>query len=133
MVEAVFVVPMFVFLFIGTLDIGFYSYALISVQSAARVAALATAASAGTAGSSAIACGAVLKELATVPNAGSFGTACTSLPLIVSATACTNYTVACSQVSVTYQTLVMIPIPGILERQLTVTRIVQMPVYAISS
>ena len=58
---------------------GFYSYALISVQSAARVAALATAAlpnTTPTATVNTLTCPLVLKELATMPNVGSSVTTC---------------------------------------------------------
>ena len=53
LVEATLVFIMFVFMFIGVLDFGFYAYSMISVQSAARVAALYTASSKNTAGDNA--------------------------------------------------------------------------------
>jgi len=133
LVEASFIFLMFVFLFIGVLDVGFYSYALISVQSAARVAAVYTSTNKFSAGDSVGACAVVLKELSALPNiTGNAVTTCGALPLLVSAVGPTPDanipTIYYSTVTVQYQTIFLIPIPGILTNQLTVTRIVQLAV-----
>lgn len=133
LVEATLIFLMFVFLFIGVLDAGFYSYALISVQSAARVAAVYTSTNKFSAGDSTGACAVALRELSTLPNITNGAvTSCGALPLVVSATGPTpdaiNPSVYYTTVSVQYQTILLIPIPGILMNQLTVTRIVQLPV-----
>ena len=62
--------PWLFLLFVGVLDAGFYSYALISAQSATRVAALYTSSSAPLAGDSAGACRYALEELRMTPNVG---------------------------------------------------------------
>ena len=67
-IEMVLMAPWLFFLFVGVLDFGYYSYALISVENAARVAALATSIGPDTAGNQAMACGAVFQELSTMPN-----------------------------------------------------------------
>lgn len=120
--------PWVVFLFIGALDMGFYAYALISTQSAVRVAVVHTSASNSAASDQAAACALALRELRSLPNvAGLSNTfSCQSAPLIVTANlvsaASSPDGANASQVSVTYQSGVMIPIPGLLTRSLAVTR-----------
>ncbi len=124
--------PWIFFLFVGVFDFGYCSYALISVQNAARVAVLNTAQTSGSAGDGAAACGFVRQELGTMPNAAAFSSDCSALPLIVSAAQVAGVSSAdgspASQVSVTYQTIPLIPIPGLLTGQLTFTRTVQVRV-----
>src|SRR5258706_9040578 len=67
MLEVTLMAPWIFFLFIGILDTGFYSYAAICTQNAARAAAMQTAAAAG-AQSDTIACLAALSELSLLPN-----------------------------------------------------------------
>ncbi len=113
--------PWVLFLFVGALDFGFYNYALISVQSATRVAVLHTSTDASTAADSTGACTYVLGELKSLPNVGSSMSTCSS-PVTVTASAVTGPDGAgASQVTVTYTTLLMIPIPGFLNRQFTFT------------
>jgi len=127
LVEFILLFPILIFLFLGTFDMGFYAYALISVQSAARVAALDTSASTAAAASQTIACAVVLQELNAMPNAAALPSGCNALPLRVTATAVPAGPDGkpASQVSVTYQTQPLIPIPG-LASQLTITRVVEM-------
>jgi Flp pilus assembly protein TadG len=116
-------VPWIAFLFVGALDWGFYAYELITVETATRSAAvyesgLGSIDSAG-------ACTIVLDEMSTLTNMASVS-ACGSNPLVVSATQVTgpdNNNAA--QVSVTYTTPQMIPIPGLLANRFTITRTVQ--------
>src|ERR1041385_6078916 len=68
MIEVAFMVPWIFFLFVGVLDFGFYSYAAICVQNAARIAALGNSYSAATAGSSVNACQLALQEMNSLPN-----------------------------------------------------------------
>lgn len=127
MLELVFVAPWLVFLFIGAVDWGFYSYALISVQNATRVAALYTSSGAGTAADQGNACSIVRTELVNLPNIASSPAACDSGALVVTATALKGPDNAdASDVTVTYQTVPLIPIPGLLGNQYTFTRHVQM-------
>jgi len=120
--------PWIFFLMIGAFDWGFYSYALICTQSAARVAAEYTSASPATAGDSSTACTLALNVMQDLPNVGTSTTSCSaSGPVSVTAT---SYTASAgstaSKVSVTYQSNTLIPIPGLLTNQLTVTRSVIM-------
>ncbi|HLH15837.1 MAG TPA: TadE family protein [Bryobacteraceae bacterium] len=127
--EMALLMPWYLFLFVGAFDWGFYAHALISTESAARVAALYASQSAGKAGDLAHVCPIVLSELSVAPNVGSNMTTCNALPVIVT----TSYLPKggadgqdAAQVSVTYQTVGVIPIPGLLENQATFYRVVQM-------
>jgi Flp pilus assembly protein TadG len=123
MLEMAILGPWIFFLFIGALDMGFYAYALISLQAAARSAALYTSTDSSTKTQSGAACTIVLGEMKYLRNAG---TDCSSNPT-VAATAWTGPdSSAGAQVSVTYQTLPLIPIPGLLSKQFTITRVVRM-------
>jgi hypothetical protein len=119
--------PWFYFLAIGALDWGFYSYALITTQSAARVAAEYTSGASATLGDSSGACTAALGVMRKLPNVGAGMTTCSALPVTVTATSGTGPDGASiTTVSVTYQSVALIPIPGILTKQLTLTRSVEM-------
>jgi Flp pilus assembly protein TadG len=143
-VEFSFFVPFLLFMFVGAFDWGFYSWALISTESAARAAALYTSSSSATAGDSAGACIQATAELADAPNIAAnpaimqqpqggllTGSAtCNAAPLTVVATAVGSGPdgAASTTVSVTYQTPVLIPIPGVLGGQFSITRVVKMRV-----
>jgi Flp pilus assembly protein TadG len=119
--------PWIFFLFAGALDCGYYSYALISIESAARVAALYTSTSTTTAGDSANACIYALNELRTLPNVGSSTSGCSGSPITVSAQLQNGSDGnAASLVTVTYQSLPLVPIPGLLQGRFTWTRTVKM-------
>jgi len=123
MLELALLGPWVLFLFIGALDWGFYAYALISLQSAARSAALYTSTNSATVADSAKACSLVLAEMASLPNVG---TVCGVNP-VVTATSVTGPDLAtATQVSVTYTSLSMIALPGLLKSQFTITRTVKM-------
>ena len=119
--------PWIFFLFIGTLDMGFYTHALIATQNAARAAAAHTSRNSLTAADSGSACQYALDELKAMSNVRTLAN-CGSTPLIVTATAVTGVDGwPASSVSVTYQTNRMVPIPGLVG-QLNITRTVQMMV-----
>lgn len=113
-VEVALMAPWIFLLFIGTLDFGFYAYSAISVENAARSAVLYTSSSnsMGVASDSAGACYYVLQELKNLPNVGNL-TACNATPLQVTAAATTISGQPASQVTVTYRSIQMIPIPWI--------------------
>lgn len=118
-IELALLSPWILFLFVGALDFGFYNYALISVQSAARVAVLHTSTNASMAADSMGACTYVLGELKSLPNVGGSMSSCSG-PVTVTAAAVTGPDGSdASQVTVTYRTLLMIPIPGLLNNQFT--------------
>ncbi|HET9319504.1 MAG TPA: TadE family protein [Bryobacteraceae bacterium] len=127
-IEVSLLAPWILFLLVGVLDFGFYSYAAITTENAARIAAQYGAAGASTAGDIAGACPYVLQEALALPGINS-GMNCQSLPLVLTLTPVTGPDgTAASLASVTYQTIPMIPIPGILQGQLTLTRSVEMKV-----
>jgi Flp pilus assembly protein TadG len=127
-VEVALMAPWIFFLFVGVLDFGFYSYAAICTQNAARVAALDVSGSeVPTDPALAVAARAdVCAEMGSLPNVGS---ACPSSVVQVVVTPQPYNGVdgdPAGQVSVTYTTIPLIPIPGVLTGQMTITRVVQM-------
>ena len=134
--------PWALFLFIGAFDWGFFAWDLIATENAARVAAMYTSSNAGTVSDSAGACAYALAQLAYAPNVASnprinsstplpvgvgTGATCNSAPVTVVATSLTGPDGSpASQVSVTYQTPLLIPIPGVLPNQVNITRVVKM-------
>ena len=125
-VEVSLLAPWILFLLVGTLDLGFYSYALICTQKAARVAVTYTSSKSATAADSAIACQSALKEMRMMADVRGLS-ACNSYPLIVTASAVTGVDGArASEVAVTYRSAQLIPIPGLIVGRMTVTRRAQM-------
>jgi Flp pilus assembly protein TadG len=124
MLEMAFYLPWIFFLFIGAVDYGFFAYALVSVENAARVGAMFTSASSTYAADSSGACTVVLKEVKNLPNIGTAVTSCGgSNPVSVTATLVTGPDGAdASQVSVTYTSLNLVPIPGLMQKGFTWTR-----------
>ena len=128
MLELALLSPWIFFLFAGALDCGYFLYALISVESAARVAALYASTSTTTATDSTTACSYVLQELKYLPNIGST-TSCSSDPVTVTAQLDSGSDgTSASRVSVVYQSLPLVPIPGLLSGRYTWTRTVKMRV-----
>jgi Flp pilus assembly protein TadG len=127
MLETAFLLPWVLFLFVGSFDLGFYNYALISTQNAARVAAWYTSQSPTTAADATTACTYALAELSAMPNVGSTVTTCAASPVVVTASQVTGTDGSlASQVSVSYTSPQLIPIPGGLTGQYTFDRVVQM-------
>jgi len=124
-VELVLIAPWVFFLFIGALDWGFYSSALISVEAAARSAALYTSTSTTAATDSAGARTIVVKELDRVPNVSLTNPSVTATLLDGGASPDGS---KASQVAVTYTTISLIPLPGLLKQRFTFTRTVTMRV-----
>ncbi|HUE03418.1 MAG TPA: TadE family protein [Bryobacteraceae bacterium] len=127
MLEAALLLPWVLFMFVGVFDVGFYNYALICTENAARVAAWYTSQSPSTATDSTTACTYALAELSDMPNVGTSVTTCGASPVVVTATQVTGADSAlASQVSVSYTSPQLIPIPGQLSGQFTFDRVVQM-------
>ena len=134
-VEMALLAPWIFFLFIGVFDLGFYLFAASSTQSAARIAAIQTASNPGLSTSllQTMACNAAMLELIRVPNTHTIS-GCSAAPLTVTQQTLTNATTpACadcavdttavsSLVTVTYQSGLFVPIPGLLTTQLNLTR-----------
>jgi hypothetical protein len=117
------------------LDLGFYTNALISTENAARTAGLYYNTSKQQSSDVTKACYYALEVLRKQPNVGSGVTTCASSATAVSQAAPVALTTSsvsagpdgqpATTVWVTYQTISMIPIPGLLTGQLTVTRSAQ--------
>ena len=86
--EAAFLAPWIIFLFVGAFDMGFYCYALICTENAARVAAMYTSSSASTVADSSAACTIALGEMNYMSNLVGVNS-CGSLPIIVQASSVT--------------------------------------------
>ena len=134
--ETALLAPWIFLLFVGVFDFGFYAYAAISTQHAARVAVLYTSSSEANATDSATACRYALKALQDMPNMVGVSACASSAagisptgPLAVTATAIASGpdNAPAAQVSVTYQTVPLFPIPGLMG-QMTITRTAQMRV-----
>ncbi|MCL5744085.1 MAG: pilus assembly protein [Acidobacteria bacterium] len=124
-VEVAVLGPWIFLLIAGVLDMGYYAYAMIATQNAARAAAEYTSRSTATAGNSDAACQYALIGLHDMPNVRSLSS-CGAEPLTVSAAQVTGADGSlASSVSVTYQTPMLVPIPGLMG-QLNITRTVQM-------
>lgn len=132
--EMALMLPWYLFFFVGTYDWGYYAHALISTESAARVAAEYTSQSSAQASNQATACILANEELRIMSNVSSTGTpTCTASPVIVTAaqvgaghaTDSADHQQG-SQVSVQYTTVGLIPIPGLLKSSTTIYRVVQM-------
>jgi Flp pilus assembly protein TadG len=124
-VEVALLAPWIFFMFIGAVDLGFYNYAIISTENAARVAVEYTSASSTKATDKAGACPYVLAELNSMSNVRGLAN-CDSLPVSITTTQVAGPDGAqAASVSVTYQTILMFPIPG-LAGQFTITRTAEM-------
>lgn len=135
MLEMALMFPWYLFFFVGAYDWGFYAHALISTESAARVAAEYTSQSSAQASNQATACIFANEELRIMNNISGTGTpTCNASPLIVTAAQVgpgqTNANSAdlqqASQITVQYTTVGLIPIPGLLTGSTTIYRVVQM-------
>jgi Flp pilus assembly protein TadG len=129
LIEVSLMAPWILFLFVGIFDMGFYTYSMIAVENAARVAAEYTSGYQSVAADQAGACTRVRHELAGLPNAPSMPSTCNAAPLIVTASSVTGPDgKPATSVSVTYRSNRLVPIPGLLMGQLNITRNVQMRV-----
>ena len=135
-IEISLLAPWILFLFVGAFDMGMYTYSMVGVENAARVAAEYTSKSpttaADTSGARTIACA----EVAMLPNIGTQAN-CNSGSgnLTVTAQALDNTTTPASidgkptsRVTVTYTGNQLIPIPGLLMGKLNLTRTIEMRV-----
>lgn len=128
LVEFSLLLPWYFFLFVGSYDFGWYSYSLIAVEEGARIAALNASKSTAAAADSTTACSFALDSLRNLPNVGSATTTCVS-PVTVSALLVSGPDGAsATAVTVAYTSPQLIPIPGLLPGQLTISRTVKMRV-----
>jgi TadE-like protein len=153
-VEAALMMPWICFLFVGILDSGFYTYAAMATQNAARAVAIQSANIGGTLSAAAM-CASAKRELLLLPNVGLAGNCaatqgaisnadpiwvCAGILNDTASAPCVPPAVACAdcagsgatgtnarsiQAVVTYRSIPLIPIPGILTKQLQLTRIAE--------
>jgi Flp pilus assembly protein TadG len=127
-IEFAILAPWFVFLTVGAFDMGIYNYSLIGVQNAARTVALYCSTSSSACPSSSTApCLFALDQLRDLPNVGaSLTSPCTS-PVTVSVTYVTGPDGnTAAEVTVSYATPNLIPLPHSLPGQYTASRTVTM-------
>jgi Flp pilus assembly protein TadG len=123
MMELAFLSPWIIFLFVGLFDWGFYAYSLITLENATRSAASWNA-NHNQPTNATDACTIATSEMQSLVNMGGV-TTCTGSPVSVSATQVTGPdNDPAAMVAVTYTTPRLIPIPGILGNQFTITRTV---------
>lgn len=141
MVEVALMAPWIFFLFIGAFDIGFFCYALIATQNAARVGAMANSFSTGAATNTSATCQLVVAEMNSLPNAktlvpgtyscltGRSPTSTSPIALDLSASPETESDGSTAAVvTVSYWFGTMIPIPGLLNGPVTITRTAKVPI-----
>jgi len=150
MIEVALMAPWIFFLFVGVFDFGFFAYSSIATENAARAAAVQTAQDIYSQ-TQTLACNAALNELNNLPNVIGI-TSCNALPVIVTRTTLCDSSAtgvpgcgggatsttpadygfasgnraASSLVQVTYQSIPLIPIPGVLPGQITFNRTAEM-------
>jgi Flp pilus assembly protein TadG len=128
--------PWLIFLFTAVFDFGFYAYALIGVENAARAGVLQTATNTATAANQSGACRVALDALRGLPNlGGTFTSDCSSEPVTVTASYCDGSTLCpggaasadggpASVVTVTYRMPPLFRFP--LRPPVSITRTAQM-------
>lgn len=134
--------PWILLLFIAIFDFGFYAYTIISVENAARVAAMHTSGDPATAADSSFACFYALEELRMMPNVGAgvscavgcaAGSVCTAGPISVQARSLDGTGgmplgpdgAHATEVRVTYQGIQLFPLPWLMGK-LDISRVAQM-------
>jgi Flp pilus assembly protein TadG len=129
LIELTLLAPWLLFLFVGVVDMGFFTYSLIAVENAARIGAEYTSGNPLLANDQGTACIKVRHELAMLPNVAGL-TDCSNSTLTVTAVSVPigPDLKPATSVSVTYRGVGLVPIPGLLTGRLTFTRNVQMRV-----
>ena len=127
--------PWLIFMFIGAMDWGFYAYAMIATEAAARVGCLYASTSSSAISDTTSICTYALGQLRFMPNVGTGVSTCGgSSPVTVTATAVSGASSADgsssgAQVTVSYLTPVFVPVilkGAVIPAQVTITRTVQM-------
>lgn len=131
LVEASILAPWILFLFVGMFDMGMYTYSMIGVENAARVAAEYTSQNTNSANDYRGACTVALAEMSMLPNVGqqSDCNAGNGNSVVVTASALNATSTPASVdgqlatlVQVSYSGNQLVPIPGLLIGRLTITR-----------
>lgn len=132
-VEVSLLVPWIVFAFVAAFNFGIFAYSLISTENAARTGAMYASQSLTVAQSATIVsqvCPYVLGELGDAPGVGSGVTTCTGSPVTVTVAPQVPGSGGMNtvKVSVTYNTMQMIPLPGLMAGSLAIKRTVELPI-----
>lgn len=132
-VEVSLLIPWLVFSFVAAFNFGIFAYSMISTENAARTGAMYASQSLSVAQSSTIVsqvCTYVLGELGDAPGVGSGVNSCTASPVSVTVTAHTPGSAGMNTVTVavTYNTMQLIPLPGLMAGSLAITRSVEAPI-----
>jgi Flp pilus assembly protein TadG len=126
-VEFAFLAPWFIFLFVGVLDMGYYSYALVTAQSAARTAVLFTSSSTSASTQSTLACSYVYDQLTSNINLTGATTCVSPSPISLATSVGSGPDGnSASTVTVQFNTATLIPIPGLIPANITVVRTAEM-------
>jgi len=130
LVEFSFLVPWYVFLFVGSFDLGMYSYSLIALEEGVRMGAMYASQTTTTASNSTTAGTYVLGSIQGLPNIGTSVNSTNAAPIVVTASLVNSGPdgAPATKVTAVYTTPQLIPIPGLLPGQLTITRSVEMRV-----
>src|SRR5579871_823017 len=125
--EMAFLMPWYIFLFVGVFDWGYYAHALISVESAVRSAVQYTSQSSKTATDQTTACIYALNEMKVSQNVPA-NSSCNADPLVVTASLVASGADgnAAASITVKYHTAQLIPIPLILNNQFWIVQTLQM-------
>lgn len=135
-IEISLLAPWILFLFVGVFDMGMYTYSMVGVENAARVAAEYTSKSPNVAGDSDGARRIACAEMVMLPNYNSSNCIAGSGNAVVTATKLDNSSASLTSVdgklatliTVTYTGNQLIPIPGLLMGKLNLTRSIEMRV-----
>jgi len=129
LVEVSLLLPWLVFSFIAAFDFGIYAYSMISTESAARTVATYASQSSAVAQSPTNACAYALAELRDAPGVGPGVASCSSpVQVTVSYRSPGAAGMNTVRVTVTYQTMNLIALPGLMAGSLTISRTVEMPI-----
>jgi Flp pilus assembly protein TadG len=132
-IEFAMLLPWIIFLFVGAFDWGFYAHALISTENAARVAGIYAANLGEGSIKKSIACNLALNELSISANVAGkttcvWGSSVSDASPVGVQETCTSVDgVNAVEVAVTYRTLQLIPIPGLLTGKTTLYRTATLP------
>jgi uncharacterized protein (UPF0333 family) len=132
-IEVALILPWMVLSFIAAFNFGIFAYSLISTENAARTAAMYASQSmaiAQGANVSSLTCYYALEELRDAPGVGFSVNTCTVAPVTLIVTTRTPGTSGLNTVlvTVTYKSMSLIALPGLMSGSLSISRTVEMPI-----
>jgi Flp pilus assembly protein TadG len=129
-IEVALLLPWLVFCFVGAFDLGVYSYAMISAESAARVVGMYASSSTSIAQNPTMACTYAIAELQDSPGVGNTSSCSASGAVNVTTSYLSSGAdgLPAAQVSITYKPTKVISLPGMINGSLSITRTVEFPI-----